>query len=158
MITVETHKDVKETVAKYGKKRENLLPILQDLVAIRSYLTEDIIKDVAMEMDLSPNEVYSVASFYAFLKVKPTGKFAVRVCHTISCDLAGKEEIIKALEKELRIKVGGLTDDRKFSLETTPCIGMCDQGPAMLINDDVFTKLDSKKAVEIIREYKAKAE
>jgi NADH:ubiquinone oxidoreductase subunit E len=158
MKTLEVHKDVKEAVSKHGKKKELLLPILQELVEKRSYLTEDIIRDVAIEMDMSPNEVYSVASFYAFINVKPTGKFVVRVCHTISCDLAGKEEIIKALEKELRIKVGNTTDDRLFTLSTTPCIGMCDQGPAMLVNDDVYTRLDSKKAVEIIRDYKRKAE
>lgn len=156
MKTIEASKEVKEVVKKYGSKREYLLPILQDLVAQKSYLTEEIIRDVAIEMNLSPNEVYSVATFYSFISTKPTGKYAIRICHTISCDLAGKEEIIKALEKELRVKVGNSTDDRLFSLETTACIGMCDQGPAMLINDDVYTKLTPKKAIEIIKEYKTK--
>jgi len=156
MKTIEASKEVKEVVKKYGSKREYLLPILQDLVAQKSYLTEEIIRDVAIEMNISPNEVYSVATFYSFISTKPTGKYAIRICHTISCDLAGKEEIIKALEKELRVKVGSSTDDRLFSLETTACIGMCDQGPAMLINDDVYTKLTPKKAIEIIKEYKTK--
>ncbi|MGD9581397.1 MAG: NADH-quinone oxidoreductase subunit NuoE [Vampirovibrionia bacterium] len=156
MKTIEVNKEVKEVVKKHGTQREHLLPILQDLVAAKSYLTEEIIRDVAIEMNISPNEIYSVATFYSFINTKPTGKYAIRICQTISCDLAGKEEIIKALEKELRVKVGYTTDDRMFSLETTACIGMCDQGPAMLINDDVYTKLTPKKAVEIIKEYKSK--
>lgn len=154
MKTIQVEKQVQEVVRKHGTSRESLLPILQELVEKKSYLTEDIMRDVAIEMDLSPNEVYSVATFYAFIKTKPTGKFVIRICHTISCDLQGKEEIIRALEKELRVKLGGTTDDQKFTLETTPCIGMCDKGPAMLINDEVYTQLDSKKAVELIREYK----
>lgn len=158
MKTVEVNKDVKETVLKYEKRREMLVPILQELVEKRKYLTESIIRDVAIEMNISPSEVYSVATFYAFINVKPTGKYVIRVCHTISCDLAGKDELIKALEKELRVKVGETTDDMIFTLDTTPCIGMCDQGPALLVNDDVFTKLDAKKAIEIINEYRIKAE
>ena len=156
MGTVQVDKEVLAVVEKHGKKREYLIPILQELVERKSYLTEELIRDVAHEMSLSPNEVYSVATFYSFINTRAKGKYVVRICKTISCDLTGKDEIIKALEKELRIKVGNTTDDRLFTLETTNCIGMCDYGPAMLVNDDVYKKLDSKKAVEIIREYKTR--
>lgn len=136
--------------------REALLGVLQDLVTEKGYLTEKMVRDLARDMNISPNEIYSVASFYSFIKTRPTGKYVVKICKTISCDLAGKDDIIKALEKELRIKCGETTDDMLFTLETTNCIGMCDQGPAMLVNDEVYTKMDSKKAVELVREYKNK--
>ncbi|OGI04286.1 MAG: hypothetical protein A2Y25_09260 [Candidatus Melainabacteria bacterium GWF2_37_15] len=153
---LELDKDVVEISSKYGKSKDHLLRILQDLVAKKGYLTEKIVRDLAKDMNISPNEVYSVATFYSFIKTKPTGKYVIRICQTISCDLAGKEEIIKALEKELRIKCGQTTDDMLFTLETTNCMGMCDQGPAMLVNDEVYTKMDSIKAIELIREYKTK--
>jgi len=156
MKMLELDKDVVEISSKYGKSKDHLLRILQDLVAKKGYLTEKIVRDLAKDMNISPNEVYSVATFYSFIKTKPTGKYVIRICQTISCDLAGKEEIIKALEKELRIKCGQTTDDMLFTLETTNCMGMCDQGPAMLVNDEVYTKMDSIKAIELIREYKTK--
>ena len=156
MKMLELDKDVVEISSKYGKSKDHLLRILQDLVAKKGYLTEKIVRDLAKDMNISPNEVYSVATFYSFIKTKPTGKFVIRICQTISCDLAGKEEIIKALEKELRIKCGQTTDDMMFTLETTNCMGMCDQGPAMLVNDEIYTKMDSIKAIELIREYKTK--
>ncbi|EKE02264.1 MAG: hypothetical protein ACD_20C00406G0009 [uncultured bacterium] len=156
MKAVQVDKDVREIVQKCGHTREYLIPILQELVAKKGYLTEELIRDVAHEMAISPNEVYSVATFYSFINTKPTGKYVIRICKTISCDLAGKDEIIKALEKELRVKLGSTTDDRLFTLEVTSCIGMCDQGPAMLVNDAVYSKIDSKKAVEIVKEYKNK--
>lgn len=156
MKTIEVDKTVCEVVQKHGKKREYLLAILQELVDKKKYLTEQNIRDVAIVMNISANEVYSVATFYSFINTKPAGKYVIRICNTISCELAGKEELIKALEKELRIQVGGTTDDLKFSLLTTACMGMCDKAPAMLVNDEVYTSLDTKKAIEIIREYKAK--
>lgn len=156
MKTVELDKDVVEISSRYGKSKDNLLRMLQDLVAKKGYLTEKTVRDLAKDLDMSANEVYSVATFYSFIKTKPTGKYVIRICQTISCELAGKEEIIKALEKELRISCGETTEDMLFTLETTNCIGMCDQGPAMLVNDEVYTKMDSKKAVELIREYRAK--
>ncbi len=156
MRTLQIDKVIQEIIQYYGKSREHLLPILQEIVSQKGYLTEEIIRSIAEEMNMSPNEIYSVATFYSFINIKPAGKYVIRICKTISCDLAGKDEIIKALEKELRIKIGSTTDDRKFTLETTNCIGMCDQGPAMLINDALYSGLDLKKAVKIIREYKNK--
>jgi len=156
MKTLKIDKVILEVVNSYGKKKEYLLAILQDIVKKKGYLTEDSILNVAQELKISPNEVYSVATFYSFIKTKPVGKYVIRVCNTISCDLAGKDAIIDAIVNELRISVGSTTSDQLFTLELTNCIGMCDQGPAMLINDTVYSKLDPNKAVEIIREYKNK--
>jgi len=156
MKTLEVDRDVVEITNKYQKSKEYLLPVLQDLVAKKGYLTKEIVRNVAKEMDISPNEVYGVATFYSFIKTKPTGKYVIRICQTISCDLAGKDELIRTLEKELGVNCGETTQDMLFTLETTNCIGMCDQGPAMLVNDDVYTKMDSKKIVEVIKEYRVK--
>lgn len=155
MSALNIDKETHEIVKKYGKTKEYLVQILQELVQKKGYVTEQILRDVAKETGLSSNEIYSVASFYSFINTKPVGKYVIRICKTISCELAGKDEIIEALEKHLKIELGATTDDKMFTLETANCIGMCDQGPAMLINDKVYTKLDAKKAVEIINEYKA---
>jgi NADH:ubiquinone oxidoreductase subunit E len=68
--------------------------------------------------------------------------------------MAGTKSIAKTLERELGIKFGETTPDKKFSLEYINCMGMCDRGPAMLINENVHTKLSPRKVVDIINEYK----
>ena len=156
MKTFEIDKDVIEISNKYEKAKKYLLPVLQDLVTKKGYLTEKLVRDVGREMNISPNEVYSVATFYSFINTKPIGKYVIRICKTIGCDLAGKDEIIKAFEEELKIKFGETTVDMLFTLKATNCIGMCDQGPAMLINDEVYTKMTPEKVVELIREYKTR--
>jgi NADH:ubiquinone oxidoreductase subunit E len=103
-------------------------------------------------LSIHPVEVNSVISFYSFLHSEPQGRNTIKLCRTISCDIAGKQKIEDALTRELGISFGETTKDKKYTLEHTNCIGMCDQGPAMLVNDKVFTRLDPEKAVNILKE------
>ena len=76
------------------------------------------------------------------------------MCRTISCDMAGKDQIENAIKRELGIEFGETTKDNKITLEYTNCVGMCDVGPAMIINERVYTKLNPEKAVNILNEIK----
>jgi NADH-quinone oxidoreductase E subunit len=145
---------VNKLVQKYGKKRDSLLPVLQELQDEYSYLSEEVINEVARAFNLSQTEVFSVASFYHFLNIKPKGKYVIRLCRTISCQLKGKDEIQRALEAELGIKMGETTPDRKYTLDYANCMGMCDKGPAMMVNNDIYSGLTPSKAVDIVRSYK----
>jgi NADH-quinone oxidoreductase E subunit len=145
---------VNKLVQKYGEKRDSLLPVLQELQDEYSYLSEEVINEVARAFNLSQTEVFSVASFYHFLNIKPKGKYVIRLCRTISCQLKGKDEIQRALEAELGIKMGETTPDRKYTLDYANCMGMCDKGPAMMVNNDIYSGLTPSKAVDIVRSYK----
>lgn len=146
--------EIEMLAEKYGKERTSLLPMLQDIQRKHNYISEFAQQEVARVLDIHPAEVYSVITFYSFLYHKPRGRNIVRVCKTIACDLAGKSEICATIQRELGIKFGETTKDKKITLEYTNCIGMCDQGPAMIINEQVFTKLTPEKIVQIIKEIK----
>lgn len=137
---------------KYGKERTALLSILQDIQRKHNYISEFAQQEVARVLDIHPAEVYGVITFYSFLHSKPRGRNIVRVCKTIACDLSGKTEICQTIQRELGIKFGETTKDKKITLEHTNCIGMCDQGPAMIVNERVFTKLTPEKVVKILNE------
>jgi len=147
-------KTIKESVKIYGTERSALMPILQSIVNAKNYLDDEDMIAVAKELDLSAAEVFGTASFYTFLDTIPRGKFVIRVCKTISCHMAGKDEVIKALERHLKIKIGETTVDKKFTLLNANCLGWCHMGPVMLVNDEVYPQLTPQKAVEIIQEYK----
>src|SRR5208283_2376761 len=87
---------------------------------------------IAELLDIHPVEVHSVVSFYAFLGDKPQGRFVIRLCRTISCDMQGKDRVMRQLENDLGIQFGETTPDGSFTLEYANCMGMCDQGPALL--------------------------
>ena len=107
---------------------------------------------IADLLDIHPVEVYSVVSFYAFLGSEPPGQFVIRLCRTISCDMQGKDRVARQLENDLGIDFGETTADGNFTLEWANCMGMCDQGPALLVNDRVYTQVTPEKVHEILEE------
>ena len=144
---------VKSLADKYGRKRENLLHILQGIVEQERYLSDVALTEVARELDMSAAQVYGTATFYTFLDTEPRGKYVIRICRTITCDMKGKNQIIQAIEDTLKIKLGETSQNRKFTLLETNCLGWCHEGPAMLINDQAYTNLTVDSAIEVITDY-----
>ncbi len=137
----------------FEKKRENLLPILQEINRQWNYLSEESMKEIADYLNLSAAEVYGVATFYSFVDTERRGDHVIRICQTISCDMKDKRSIVDGIEKKLRIKIGGTTSDNKFTFLTTNCIGWCHKSPAMIINDKVYSELTPEKAIAAIEEW-----
>ena len=141
----------KETQADRG--RTQLLPALKAGQAAKGYLAKQVMDDIAGQMKLPLNEVYGVATFYAFLPVAPAGKYIIRVCRCLPCDLKDGQAIVKSLQQQLGIAPGQVTADGKFSFELVSCIGACDQAPAMLINDKLYGNLKPEGIAEILKSY-----
>lgn len=142
--------DVVALVDKLGPGRSSLIPILRDVKRRFHEVDSESMQTIADVLDIHPVEVYSVASFYAFLHGAPEGQFVIRLCGTLSCDFAGKAAVAEALTDELGIAFDETTGDGLFTLEWASCLGMCDQGPAMLVNDEVHTRVTPETAREIV--------
>ncbi len=146
--------EIEQLVSKFGSQRSALIPILQDIQRKHKHIPDFAQQEVARLLDIHPVEVFSVISFYSFLNTEPKGKYIVRLCQTISCDMQGKAAVAKAIERELGIKFGETTRDSKITLEYANCVGMCDQGPALIINERVYSKLTPEKVFQILNELK----
>lgn len=137
-------------VDKLGPGRSSLIPILTDVKRRFHEIDAESMQTIADVLDIHPVEVYSTASFYAFLHGAPEGQFVIRLCGTLSCDFAGKDAIADALKDEIGIDFDQTTDDGVFTLEWASCVGMCDQGPALLVNDEVHTRVTPDAARQIV--------
>ena len=159
MLTIDsaTRDQVAAVVERHGAERTSLIPILQDIKKEQREITDDAMQVVADLLDIHPVEVYSVATFYAFLHGAPEGRFVMRLCGTLSCDFAGKTAVAEALRNTLGIEFGATTDDGVFTLEWASCVGMCDQGPALLVNDEVHTRVTPDTVREIVAACRAAA-
>jgi [NiFe] hydrogenase diaphorase moiety large subunit len=142
--------EVQALVARHGKTRAALMPVLQDIQRKYSTVSDFAMQVVADELGIHPAEVYGVVTFYSFLHHEPRGRFQVRLCQTISCDLAAKDRVARQLENELGIRFGEATADGRFSLEWASCLGMCDQGPALLVNERVYTRVTPEQVHQIV--------
>ncbi len=144
--------ELEELVDTHGRQRSSLLLILQEVERRHFYISAYCMQVIADLLDIHPVEVYSVVSFYSFLDEKPQGQFVIRLCRTITCDMANKQHVARQLENDLGIKFGETTPDGKFSLQWANCLGMCDQGPAMLVNEQIFTQVTPEKVHGILEE------
>ncbi len=144
--------EIENYVSEYGANRSSLLPVLQAIQKKHNHVSDFAQQEVARLLDIHPVEVYSVISFYSFLHSKPRGRNIVRLCQTISCDMKNKDAVVGAVQRELGIKFGETTKDNRITLEYTNCVGMCDQGPAMIVNERVYTKLNPEKVIQILNE------
>jgi NADH:ubiquinone oxidoreductase subunit E len=147
---------VKNLADQHGRSRESLIPILQGIVREKRYLSDEAMTEVARVLDIAAAQVYGTATFYSFLDTKPRGKYVIRVCKTITCSMKGKNLINQEIEDMLKIKVGETTQNNKFTLLETNCLGWCHKGPAMLVNDEVYIDLTPEKVRDILNEYMKK--
>lgn len=147
-------KDIIENlVAEHGAERKNLLPIMQGIVEKKSYLSKEAMIEVAKALDISAAEVYGTATFYSFLDTDVRGKYKIRLCKSIICEMKGRNNLRRTIEDMLKIKVGETSKGGQFTFMETNCLGWCHKGPAMLINDEPYTELTPKKIRDILGDY-----
>ena len=146
------HDELVQLVDQLGRSRSALLPILQEVQRKYFHISEYCMQVIADLLDIHPVEVHSVVSFYSFLDERPQGQFIIRLCRTTTCDMAGKDQVARQLRNDLEIDFGETTPDGKFSLGWANCLGMCDQGPAMLVNERVFSHVTPEKIHGILAE------
>ena len=133
--------------------RTELLPALKEQLSKNGNLSKEAMSDVAVKLGIPLNEVYAVATFYAYLPVKAVGKNIIRVCGCLPCELQDGKGVIAGIKKAIGIGPGQSTSDGKFTAEEAGCIGACDQAPAMMINDKLYGNLTPEKIAEILKSY-----
>lgn len=146
---------VKEIMARYpeGKQKSALLPVLhlaQD--SFGGWLSSDTMDYVAELLNITPIEVYEVATFYSMYNLKPVGKYMFEVCQTGPCMLRGSDDIIAYIQAKLGIKPGETTTDGLFTLKTVECLGACGYAPMMQLGKTYREHLTKERVDAIIEE------
>ncbi len=145
-----------QAIEKYRNKKGNLIPLLQSAMDIYGYLPEAVFDKLEKELDISKSQTYGVATFYSQFRLSPVGKHIVKVCHGTACHVQNATELTEYLEEALMLHDGETTPDGMFTLESVACLGCCSLAPVIMIDDEVFGKLDGNAAVKIINEIKVK--
>lgn len=114
------------------------------------YLSEEAVSEIATFLNLSENEVFGVASFYAQFRFTRPGEHTIKICLGTACHVRGGGRIKEAMEQELGISAGGTTSDYKFGLERVACFGSCALAPVMVIDNKVYGRMTAAKAKEIL--------
>jgi len=150
-MTEHLESTIQDICQKSGNDRGRLMDIVRDVQAQIGCVSGEAMEQISKVCSCTRVEVESVVSFYSFLSEKPKGKIVVRLCNDPIDRMFGGDVVAKALSDELGIKFGETTDCGLVTLEYTPCIGMCDQAPAVLVNDVVVTNLTFDKVGPLVR-------
>ena len=129
------------------------MPVMQKAQEIYGYLPYEVQKIISDEMKVPMEKIYGIATFYSQFSLLPKGKYTISVCLGTACYVKGSGAVYSKLMDELEISGGECTEDGKFSLEACRCIGACGLAPVMMINDEVYGKVEVSDIAEILVKY-----
>ncbi len=130
-----------------------LMPIMQNAQEIFGYLPIEVQQFIADELNITLSEVYGVATFYAQFVLEPQGEHVIGVCLGTACYVKGSQAVLDKLSEILHCPVGKTTEDGKFTLNATRCLGACGLAPVMMIGDEVYGRLKPDEVEGILAKY-----
>ena len=145
--------DLQKIIAENRSKPGSLIPVLQKAQELIGYLPPSVQKHIARGLNIPVSEVHGVVSFYSFFTMKPRGKHGIKVCLGTACYVKRAEEILDKLKEYLKIEVGEVTEDKKFSLESVRCLGACGLAPVVVIDQKTHASVDPVKTSAILETY-----
>ena len=151
--TPEQEKQLDEVIANLRNEKGCLMPIMQQAQDIYGYLPPEVQKHIALALEIPVSEVYGVATFYSQFLLNPKGENPINVCLGTACYVKGSGNLMDKCEEILGIQRGGITADKKFSLDATRCVGACGLAPVLMIGEDVYGRLTPDDVKGILDKY-----
>ncbi|MBN2284976.1 MAG: NADH-quinone oxidoreductase subunit NuoE [Tissierellales bacterium] len=144
--------NTKKILEKYPKDKRYTLAILQDIQRNYDYIPKEAIWEVSNYIESPLSEVYTIATFYKALSLKPKGKYVIKVCNGTACHIRGSDKVLDAIKSSLNIQPGETSEDGLFSIEIVNCVGACALAPVMVINDKYYGNMTKDKVHQVLDE------
>ncbi len=153
MLTEEEVREIKSELTHYEQPRAACIDAMKIVQRSRGWVSDESLRDLAGILEMSPEELEGVATFYNLIFRKPVGRHVILVCDSISCWIMGYDSIRDHLTRRLGIEVGQTTPDGRFTLLPIVCLGACDHAPVMMIDDELYRDLDRDNIDRILESY-----
>lgn len=150
----EKYAELQAVIEEYRNVKGNLMPVLQHAQEIFGCVSEEIQTYISKELNVPKAEIYGVATFYSLFSLEPKGENIIRVCLGTACYVKGAQLVIDKLSEELGVKVNTTSEDKKFTLEASRCLGACGLAPVMTVNDKVYGKVNPSEIPKILENYR----
>lgn len=151
---------VSKVVEEHGATRDAIIPILSEINRVLGYIPAAALPEIRRRIQipqegvfLADSHLYSAASFYQMFSLQPLGRHIIRFCESAPCHVVGGRQVIQALQNELGLKPGETSEDKKWSLLMTSCLGVCSVGPVFLVDDDIYGNVTPERVPEILARY-----
>lgn len=153
MLSEPDRRVIESLFKEYPFKQAVCIEALKIIQQKRDWVSDEDIKDISGFLEMTPDELDSVATFYNLIFRRPVGKHVILICDSVSCWITGYDKLVEHIETRWGLKLGGTSADGRFTLLPTACIGACEQAPAMLIDNKIYGYLDEGKIDEILSQF-----
>ena len=144
---------INEILHHYPCEQHYSLAIMQDMQREFNYIPREGLEALSSYLDCPLSSLYSMATFYKALSLKPKGKHIIKLCDGTACHIRGSVNLRSAVERKLGIGDGETTEDGQFSLELVNCLGSCALAPVMVVDETYYGKVTIEKLSEILDSY-----
>ena len=155
---VKVRQETRQILKKFGRKRENLIPILQRVQGRLGFLPREAMREIAEFLGIPDIDVYGVVTFYNQFRLTPPGRHSIRVCLGTACHMKGGYITLDAWSRRLDIGPGETTADREFDLDTVACVGCCTMAPVTVVDDRPEGKVEPTKVDGILLAFERERE
>jgi NADH-quinone oxidoreductase subunit E len=153
MLSAEERREIEAELAHYPQKQAVCIEAMKIIQRHRGWVSDEAIKDLAALLEMTPDEIDGVATFYNLIFRQPVGKHVILLCDSVTCWIMGYDRLRQHLTSRLGIQLGETSPDGRFTLLPIVCLGTCDHAPALMIDNDLHRDLDSTKLDEIVAKY-----
>jgi NADH-quinone oxidoreductase subunit E len=144
---------VENILQRHPKDPSSIIQVLLDIQNELYYLPRDVLNYVSDYLNVPLSRTYGLATFYKAFSLKPKGKYPIAVCTGTACHVQGAVKILEQIERELKVKEGETTPDKKFSVETVRCLGCCGLAPVVTVGKNLHGKVPTSKISKILKQY-----
>ena len=145
-------KEVQEIMTPYKEEKDNLIPILNEIQEKYGYIPKTAQLEVSKYLNIPMAEIFGVITFYSRFTLEPKGKYNISVCLGTACFVKGSQAILDRLKERLKLEEGRTSEDGKFSIDTTRCVGACGIAPVFTVNGEVYGHATVKKLDEVLKQ------
>jgi NADH-quinone oxidoreductase subunit E len=153
MLTENEYSEIQQELLHYPNKQAACVEALKIVQRHRTWISDESLREVAALLEMTPEDLDGVATFYNLIYRKPVGRHVALVCNSISCWIMGHDALLQRLEERLGIHLGQTTGDDRFTLLPIVCLGACDHAPVVMIDNDLHRHLTPDSVEELLNKY-----
>jgi NADH-quinone oxidoreductase subunit E len=144
---------IEHEMTHYDNPRAASIGALKTVQARHGWVPDGALSPISNLIGISVADLEGVATFYNMIFRQPVGRHVIKICDSIACHLTGYQELVAHITDQFGIRFGETTGDGRFTLLPVCCLGACDKGPVLMINDDTHFNVDVEKLSQILEQY-----
>jgi len=153
VLDAEDRAAIKHEAHHYEDLRATSIAALKIVQHRHGWVPDGAIPAIANALGVPASDIEGVATFYNLIFRRPVGRHVIKICDSVACFLTGYDHVKDAICEHLGVRLGQTTADGRFTLLPICCLGACDKGPVLMIDEDTHGDVAPETIVQLLERY-----